>query len=254
MARVVQISDLHLLEDPDGEFRGVSVWKAFEDVQSFLREQFPPLDLLVITGDIAHDELHATYERCHERFEEWPGPYRLIPGNHDHRGFLHECFPGRVDLESGAICFEETIGDWTLIGLDTHIPGQVPGRISDLHLAWLLDRLAAAADRPAILFMHHPPIEIGCPWIDEIGLLNRESFMQALQCHQNVRAVFSGHVHQRFHARAGAVDVYTTPSTCLQFKPDTGQAETDPIPPGFRLIELNGSELCTRVIRLPDAG
>ena len=70
-ARVVQISDCHLFTEPEAELRGVrphdQVRRALEHVTAHESE----CDLLVISGDLAHDELRPTYVVLREMLGDW---------------------------------------------------------------------------------------------------------------------------------------------------------------------------------------
>ena len=58
------------------------------------------------------------------------------------------------------------VGGLRLVACDTTQPGRDDGR---LDLAWLAARLAES-DAPTIVAMHHPPVPIGIPALDRIGL------------------------------------------------------------------------------------
>ena len=69
--------------------------------------------------------------------------------------------------------------------------------------------------------VHHPPVPVGSPWIDALGLRNAAELLARLERFPNVRVVVSGHVHQAFDTRRGALRLLTTLSTCAQFTPRT---------------------------------
>ena len=102
---------------------------------------------------------------------------------------------------------------------------------------------------PTLLFLHHPPIPVGS-WIDPLGLKNRGEGEKILKKY-DIRGCFAGHVHHEFEGQWGSIPVYTTPSTVYQIMGGTQEFRADPIPPGFRVIELKRDSFCTRVVRLP---
>lgn len=250
--RIIQISDLHLFNDPETIFRGVPMRAALDDVLSHIRHHHAEHDLLVVTGDIAHDEKKQTYElfQCH--LGAGLTNFRLIPGNHDNRRYMREVFPGETGQESGTICFEEHLDGWALLGLDTHVPGELHGEVGSTHLQWLLAKLAGHADQRVVLFMHHPPVPVNSPWVDAIGLREREVFARVVTAFPNVEAIFTGHVHQEFCGRLDRIVVHTTPSVAVQFSPDTERLECAPVPPGYRIIDLSDAGVKTHVVRLPE--
>jgi 3',5'-cyclic AMP phosphodiesterase CpdA len=58
--------------------------------------------------------------------------------------------------------------------------------------------------------MHHPPFDIGIPYMDRIKLEQPEEFADVLQTHGDIRHIFFGHVH-----RAAFVHWRGIPCTCL---------------------------------------
>ena len=105
----------------------------------------------------------------------------------------------------------------------------------------------------AILFMHHPPVLLGVPWLDRIGLEQRELLQGLLLREPRIRLVCCGHVHHETSNDVGSAPVVTTPSTGLQFSPDAAEATFVQAPPGYRVIEIDGAECSTWVVRLPEA-
>ena len=53
-----------------------------------------------------------------------------------------------------------------------------------------------------------------------------------------MRAVIWGHVHQTFEQQRKGVRLLATPSTCVQFLPDSKEFAVDMVPPGYRWLEL----------------
>ena len=165
-------------------------------------------------------------------------------GNHDRCELVRSIFSS----ETGR--FAETVGTWRLLGLDTSTPRRVHGLIGSKQLEWLAAELADG-DRPVLLFMHHPPLRIGCWWLDKDLIRDVDALERVIGGSQRVRAIFTGHVHQEFHGRFAGVPVHTTPSTAYQFLPQTWvPARLDALAPGYRLIELEGDAWSSRVHRL----
>ena len=106
-------------------------------------------------------------------------------------------------------------------------------------LAWLRGLLEAETDIDTVLFLHHSPIEMGSPWLDEIGLTDSDSLARLLDEHPRVRLAFSGHVHQEASGSLGRAGAHTTPAVGPQFVPQTTVFEIEPGPPGYRIIELD---------------
>jgi Icc protein len=198
--------------------------------------------------------------------EEWLDRCHVLPGNHDDRVLMREVFAGDAQQAAQAggsdsgICFSVAQGGWRLIGIDTHLPGQVAGRVEPAMLEWLAEELEQHASEPTILFQHHPPISVGSAWLDAIGLLDGEPYRELISSSPQVRAISCGHVHQEASGTLGTAVVLTVPSTSVQFTPISAIARVDSIPPGFRIftlddpadsVEVEAIGWSSRVVRLP---
>ena len=167
---IVQLTDLHLFEDPDGLLAGVRTWSTFRAVLDEVKKLHGDLDYLILTGDLAQDEALPTYLMLREALGDWVPCCRIIPGNHDNRAHLRDAFPELFEESQDKLTFALSTGGWRILGLDTHVPGQVRGRVDDAQLEWLRAQLASAPATPTLLFLHHPPVPINVGWLDELGL------------------------------------------------------------------------------------
>ena len=262
---VLQLSDLHLFAEPDAVLRAVPTRDSLVEVLEAVRGTGLEFARVVVTGDFTHDERRETYQAAHGLLEEWLDRCHVLPGNHDCRVLMREVFAGDAQQPAQAggsdsgICFSVSQGGWRLIGIDTHLPGQVAGRVEVAMLDWLAEELGQHADEPTILFQHHPPISIGSDWLDAIGLLDPEPYRELIGRSRQVRAISCGHVHQEASGTLGTAVVLTVPSTSVQFTPISPIARVDSIPPGFRIftlddpsdsVEVDAIGWSSRVVRL----
>jgi Icc protein len=79
---------------------------------------------------------------------------------------------------------------------------------------------------------------MGSAWIDTMAVDNAHELFWILDIFPQVKGVVWGHVHQEFCLRRGAMQLMATPSTCVQFKPQTPEFSVDLSPPGCRVFEL----------------
>lgn len=248
MARIVQLTDLHLTAAPDGRSWRAKVWTNLRRALEHVRTEIGSIDLLVLTGDLANQRRPETYARLREAVDGWGDRLRVLPGNHDNREMVRGAFGDRLMEGSASLNFVARLGDFRLIGLDTLRPWRVHGRLGEKQLAWLAGELRQSAT-PAILFMHHPPIRVGTWWLDKDLLRDHEELRKIVEG-SPVRAFFCGHVHQESTGRFGSAEVWTTPSTAYQFPPHALLPGSKRTPPAFRVIDLDGDRIDTRVVRL----
>ena len=248
--RVLQLSDCHLLSDPEATLKGVPTAASLGEVLAFITEN-EEFDFLVISGDLAHDEQLQTYQLLREMLGEWVTRLRVIPGNHEDRNFLRQTFPEITAGSNGLLTFSLKVEGWRLIGLDSHVPGKVWGSIEEEQLEWLKRELSLDSRCPTVLFVHHPPISVRSPWLDRIGLAEPAALVDIISGSTQIRLVCSGHVHQEFAGRLGEAEVLTTPSTSFQFRPKEEVPIFDLVSTGFRVLTLGASGYQTKVVRLP---
>lgn len=269
MLRIVQLTDCHLFADPATSLRGIVTWPRFVAVLQSLRQQLErievtctvprtqiqtrepsrhrdtsvrhaldAIDLLVITGDIAHDEIPLTYDAVIHELGDWISKVRVVPGNHDHRRAIQDRFPGSRSPCTGRATFDEQFDHWQVIGLDSQRPGEVAGSLGDVQLSWLRQRLETTRNFDTLLFLHHPPIAVQAPWLDKIGLQDAEDLNRLLSDFPRVKLIGCGHVHHEVVATFGPATVFTTPAVGPKFRPRTEALVIEEGPPEFRLWEL----------------
>lgn len=252
MHKIIQISDLHLFADPAARLMGIPTRETLADVLADIQTRHADLDALVLTGDHTHDELLATYHDIANLLSPWKDRLLQIPGNHDDRKFIREVFQTQSPVES-CVTFCTTLGDWKLIGLDSHLEGEVVGHIEPEQLQWLQQTLAANPTQPTALFIHHPPCSVNSVWMDALGIGNVDQLVNCIHQSSQIRLICAGHVHHEFETAIGNATLYTTPSTGLQFDPVGDTPTFTDQSPGYRVIMLDGSEYTTHVQRLNTA-
>lgn len=252
--RILQLTDLHLFEDPAERLMGIPTRELLLSVLEHVQMFGGQVDHLVVTGDHTHDEAPETYRAVRSALEPWGDRLWLVPGNHDDRAVLRTAFPDRIPGEAAdRVEFAFRAGAWLCLGLDTHLPGNVSGRLDADQIGWIGEQLEAHRPTHVALFMHHPPVLLGCEWMDRIGLEGRDQLQHLLEQDARFRLVCCGHVHHESTHRVGAATIVTTPSTGLQFDPVGDQATFVQAPPGYRVVELTDEGCTTTVVRLAEA-
>lgn len=249
MPTIVQITDIHVHTDPAARLLGVPTWDTFDEILQLADAVAPGWDRLVLTGDLAQDEAASTYDALVERLGDRLGRTLVIPGNHDDPSALAAAFPG--GFGGPGLGFSEVVDGWLLVGVDSHVPGVIWGRVDADQCARIQGQLDAHPGLPTVLFIHHPPTDVGAAWLDGMGLKDVTAFHALVQANAGrIHAILCGHVHQDVAAALHGVPVLTTPSTAFQFAPGSVEPALDPLPPGFRVVEL-GASFATRVERAP---
>lgn len=249
--RLIQITDCHLFADAATRLKDISTRERLEKVLQALQMELPRVDRLIVTGDLTHDERVETYQALRNLLKDWLPRLRVLPGNHDDRALMRQIFGDVVQTVGDRNVFAESSGNWRLIGLDTQITGSLSGEVGSEQLAWL-ERQLAASPLPTALFLHHHPLPIGSLWLEKIILQDAASLWQLLDRFPQVRVLCGGHVHQEWAVLRGSTLVLTTPSTGVQFRPETETLVVDDAPPAYRILDLaDDGGVQSRVIRVP---
>lgn len=238
---LLHITDLHVLPASGARLLGVDTSASLDAVlRAAIAERMP--DALLVSGDIAHEPEPNAYARVTETIaRHYRGPTMWLPGNHDLSEPLERARPQRDEL---------SLGDWCVIGIDTHVDGEEGGNVSDAEFARLRERLSASRAQSIVVAGHHPPFPLGMPWLDPGCIRNGAALCALLDADPRVRAYVCGHVHQDTATSHGRLPIYTTPSTCFQFAGHAPRFQIDPLPPGWRWLDLGrDGTLSTRVGR-----
>lgn len=248
---VAQVSDIHLFADAKQELLGVPTRNSFQAVLARLQQLQPKLDVLLLTGDLSQDQTPESYEQLQNLLSPLDVPTYWLPGNHD-------CLPVMQRILTRSpfdVRKSFHLGNWNVLLLNSTVPGCVHGHLSGTSLEWLDWQLQQAGDRPSLVALHHPPFPVNSDWLDNLLLHNPDDLFAVLDRHPQVKLVLLGHVHQEFERERRGVHYLATPSTCIQFKPQSAKFALDTAEPGFRLLRLHADTTWeTRVERVAFAG
>ncbi|KZR83873.1 3',5'-cyclic adenosine monophosphate phosphodiesterase CpdA [Prochlorococcus marinus str. MIT 1342] len=238
--RLVQLSDPHLVAFNQRLVRGKNPLLNFQYALQHGASHSP--DLLLITGDLCHDETWCGYVLLRHQLQNLSPSIKVavLPGNHDNPLFIkaalgRHAFTAPADLNVDGV---------RLILLSSHVSGRTAGQLGESQLQWLDARLSdfEQSGRPLVVAVHHPPLPIGSSWLDAIGLVDGEALIKLLTPVKELCAVVCGHIHQHWQGGLpGRKDVLVLgcPSTLCSFKAVQPCLLGREDEPGGRLIELD---------------
>jgi Icc protein len=200
---LLQLSDSHLSEDPQAEYRGQPADANLATLRPAIQDLKP--DAIVLSGDVSEDASSASYWRMGGFVRDLSPRIAWIPGNHDERAAMAAVFD-ELGFEGGPVL---TFGGWQVLLLDSAWPNRPEGELNEARLA-PVDQLDGQA--PALVFVHHQPLLVGSPWIDKYPLVEPERLWRRL-AGKPVEAVAFGHVHQVFEGERDGVACLSAPST-----------------------------------------
>jgi 3',5'-cyclic AMP phosphodiesterase CpdA len=182
MLVIGHISDTHF------DLRSRSVSRA-RRVMAYLRSV--RLDVIVVTGDVADHGAPGEYEEAVAELTA-EVPVLALPGNHDERSAFRLALLGQDG--AGPINRAAWVGDTLFALCDSTIPGHNQGELAPETLAWL-DEVLTDADAPSVICLHHPPVPVHNPLLDEIRLTNAAALAELIEQCPHVVAVLCGHAH-----------------------------------------------------------
>lgn len=220
MARILQITDTHLVAPPRLLAGVLDTEAALERAVADIAASLPklgPIDALLVTGDLSDDGSSESYKLLRAKLEPLGLPLLAIPGNHDAREEMRASF---ADLFTpfGRLNWLQDIRGLRIVGIDTLVEGS-GGGVIDEETAGFLDA-ALAFDGPVLLAMHHPPFASGVRFMDAIGLSGGEVLAECLKRSPAEIRIVCGHVHMMAAGSVGGVPAIACPSVCSNFDPD----------------------------------
>jgi Icc protein len=120
-----------------------------------------------------------------------------LSGNHDSHELIRTAFPrASYAFSTGPLNQKIEAGPLDLVLLDFSVHGKPHGNLDAATLQWLELILTSSPDRPALLFLHHPPFIAGVWHMDCQNLFNAGELEAIVRRHPRVRLIAAGHAHR----------------------------------------------------------
>jgi 3',5'-cyclic-AMP phosphodiesterase len=215
-----------------------------------------PAAFAVMTGDLVRDGEFDAYARLRGMLDGLPWPVHLLLGNHDDRGAFHEAFPGTPLDDAGFVQQAVLSPAGTCLMLDTNAPGRPHGELCARRLQWLAARLAENS-RPVLLFLHHPPLPVGIPAMDSMGLRDADALWEVVAPHRaRIRHLFHGHLHRPIAGSWRGIPLSSIRGTAFGVALDQ---RTEKVvvsrhdTPSYALARATDADMVVHTIELPEA-
>ena len=231
---MVQVTDMHLYADTADVLVGMNCEEGLQDVLRLIREEQQEMEVILCTGDISQDNSLDSYRRLAAALESFQIPHYWIPGNHDELermqqavGADHRCFTRSIELPG-----------WQVIMLNSSVRGEVSGLLADAELDALEAGLQNNTQTSVMLCLHHNPVPVASHWLQQHPLKNPEALFAVVDRYPAVKVALFGHIHQALEQQRKGVSYLGSPSTCIQFHPDSFDFALDTANPGYRWFDL----------------
>lgn len=246
---IAQISDTHILAEssdrPEAGSRAENLRRCVADIMRL----DPAPDIVIHTGDTTQTGAAGDYNRLKSLLAPLDIPVFPTPGNRDQRENFHDAF-GTERPDAPFLHYAVEHLPVRLIALDSTEAGTNLGVFCTVRARWLDETLAAAPDRPTILFIHHPPFDLGRFYVD--GYRNpadRSALADVIGRHSQVSRLLCGHCHRSNHLAWAGTEATTMASVAcdVRYGVDAARLGQTPI---YQLHDVSADGTVTTSSRL----
>jgi Icc protein len=251
---IAQISDTHILapasEHTSAELRADCLRRSVADIN----RQQP--DAVIFTGDTVQHGQPDEYARLRELLAPLEAPLYLVPGNRDDKNEMCAAFSDYAYLPGAGEFLHYVIEDYDtrLVGIDSTLAGERKGRFCETRQAWLDKTLRAQPDRPTLLFIHHPPFDVGDHYVGGYRRPEEAAVLEDIVGRQpQVIGTLCGHVHWPVDREWAGTQARIMPSIAIDVR--NGIDETEALGrPIYMLHQLSRANGLVSQLRTADQG
>jgi 3',5'-cyclic-AMP phosphodiesterase len=242
--RFIHVTDTHIAADPAFENYGHRPLANLAALVDAINALTFPVDFVLHTGDVAQDRSEAAYVAARAVLARLRLPVYYVAGNHDDAAVLERTMLGR-EPRGPRLDYTFSCAGVQVAVFDTRGPRDPGGKLQEDQLA-ALGKLCTPGGEPLVIALHHPPITLDTPWLDNgwpvedrqipsMLLENGAVFQDAIApAAGRIRGVFFGHVHRAFQVMHRGILYASAGSSFGQLVawPDSDQPVPTPAEPG----------------------
>jgi len=197
---------------------------------------------IVITGDLAFRKpSESIYNWIKNKLEKKNYNYLIIPGNHDDPDLISRVFGLKLNNEQ--LYYYIIQKRYLIFFLDTS-----DSTVSKKQIAFINKVSNKNKDKEIIIFMHHPPVNTGCIYMDrKYPLMNMNEFQKVMEEIDRLTHIFCGHQHCSRNIQYGDIEIFITPSTFFQIDCSLESFRVESYNIGYRIIEFDNKYVDTRL-------
>lgn len=223
---IAQISDTHILTTASDRSAARLRADCLRQCVADVNQQHP--DAVIFTGDTVQHGQADEYARLRELLAPLEAPLYVVPGNRDDKTEMRAAFSDFDYLPTSGEFLHYTIEhhEIRVIGIDSTLAGERKGRFCGQRQDWLDRTLGEQSDRRTLLFIHHPPFDVGDHYI---GGYRRPEEAAALETivrrHAQVTGLLCGHVHWPIECEWAGTAARIMPSVAVDLRKGINETE-----------------------------
>jgi len=196
--KFVIVTDPHFV--PEGEtLFGLDPRANLARAVEVINRDHADIALVILLGDLTQRGERDAYASIAATLAPLQAPLVPMTGNHDQREMLREALPQADRDPGGFVQALRVFDEASILTLDTldEGGGSSSGYLCQARLSFLEQALdEAPADRPLLVFQHHPPFDTGLEALDRIKLRNPDEEWAVIARSRRPDYLFMGHVHR----------------------------------------------------------
>lgn len=238
--KIIQLTDTHLLSNNSHLF-GLNPRCALKKALKSINKNHSDAKFIVITGDLANSGEFEAYKELKEILKDSKIPVFLLLGNHDLKDNFNKVFNTCKNNEF--VQYKKRFDNKVFLFLSTIVENEDYGTLCKKRLLWLDKQLQKYKENDVYIFMHHFPLDSNLPWMDDNAYFkDKGKFWKKIIKYQNVKHIFTGHLHRTVDANFMGIGVSSIRSTNFQVAYVPNSCDdylTNEEKPSYSIIDIN---------------
>lgn len=205
---------------------------------------------MIFTGDTVQHGQAEEYALLRELLAPLEAPLYFVPGNRDDKVNMRAAFGDLAYVAAEGEFLQYTIDDHDvrLVAVDSTLAGERKGRFCEQRQAWLERVLGEQRDKPTLMFIHHPPFDVGHHYVGGYRLPGEATALEDIVSrHPQVVGMLCGHVHWPIERQWAGAEARIMPSVAVDVRKGVDE-ESVHGRPIYMLHRLEDDNLDTQAI------
>lgn len=229
---IAQISDTHILVPSEDQPAATLRADCLRACVAAINKENP--DIVILTGDTVQHGQPEEYALLRELLAPLEAPLYFVPGNRDAKETMRTAFEDCAFVSEDDEFLHYTIEDYDirLVAIDSTLAGERKGRFCEKRQAWLDKVLSEEPDKPTLLFIHHPPFDVGHHYVGGYRIPGEALALEDIVSrHSQVVGLLCGHVHWPVEREWAGTQARIMPSVAVDVRKgvDEDEAQGRPI-------------------------